>query len=70
MINSVSKSISVPLIVGGGIRTAQMVFDAASAGADIVVIGNVLEKSPGKLQELSNALEDANQSAQMQYQNK
>lgn len=70
MISSVSKSISVPLIVGGGIRTPQMVFDAAYAGADIVVIGNVLEKTPGKLHELSNALENAYQSAQVQYQNK
>ena len=49
---------------------SQMVFDAAFAGADIVVIGNVLEKTPGKLIELSSALEDAYNSAQVEYQNK
>ncbi|HMG17020.1 MAG TPA: geranylgeranylglyceryl/heptaprenylglyceryl phosphate synthase [Saprospiraceae bacterium] len=70
MIQSVASSVSVPLIVGGGIRTPQMVFDAAFAGADIVVIGNVLEKTPGKLIELSSALEDAYNSAQVEYQNK
>lgn len=65
MIKAVSSSLSIPLIIGGGLRTPQMVFDAASAGADIVVIGNVLEKSPGKLPELRSALEDAYHSAQM-----
>ncbi len=70
MIQSVSSAVSVPLIVGGGIRTPQMVFDAATAGADIVVIGNVLEKTPGKLKELSSALEDAYQSIQTAFQHK
>lgn len=70
MIKSVASSIKVPLIIGGGLRTPQLVFDAAFAGADIVVVGNILEKSPGKLPELCSALENASESVQMDLLNK
>ncbi|MEM2946755.1 MAG: geranylgeranylglyceryl/heptaprenylglyceryl phosphate synthase [Candidatus Bathyarchaeia archaeon] len=43
MISVVKKSIDVPLIVGGGIRTRAQALAAASAGADIIVTGNVVE---------------------------
>lgn len=43
MIKSVSEIIDIPLIVGGGIRTPQDAHSKASAGADFVVIGTVLE---------------------------
>jgi phosphoglycerol geranylgeranyltransferase len=43
MIESVRKSIDVPLIVGGGIRTPENAADAFRAGADMVVIGNAIE---------------------------
>lgn len=46
MISAVKKHLSVPLIVGGGIRTPQAMCDAFKAGADVVVIGNVLEENP------------------------
>jgi len=49
MINAVSRNTSLPLIVGGGIRSVadmQTVFDA---GADIAVVGNILEKNLGLL---------------------
>lgn len=52
LIQSVKKEINVPLIVGGGIKTQ---FDAEKvfkAGADIVVVGNHLEKNPYFLSEL------------------
>lgn len=35
----------VPLIVGGGIKTKAQIQEAFDAGADIVVIGNALEKN-------------------------
>lgn len=43
MIEQVKKNISVPLIVGGGIRSAILANEIYSAGADVIVIGNALE---------------------------
>lgn len=43
IIKTVSGRISVPLIVGGGIRSKKQIDDAYSAGADLVVIGTAFE---------------------------
>ncbi|MEM3628493.1 MAG: geranylgeranylglyceryl/heptaprenylglyceryl phosphate synthase, partial [Candidatus Bathyarchaeia archaeon] len=43
MIRLVKGCITVPLIVGGGIKSGDQAFDAVSAGADIIVTGNVVE---------------------------
>jgi phosphoglycerol geranylgeranyltransferase len=43
MIRAVKHYIDVPLIVGGGIRSRGQALVAASAGADIIVTGNVVE---------------------------
>jgi len=56
MIKAVSQALSVPLIVGGGIRTAQAATNAVNAGADLIVIGNILEKDPAALIDLSIAV--------------
>lgn len=53
MIAAVRKSISIPLIVGGGINSAQKAIAALEAGADMIVIGNALEKHPDLLTEVS-----------------
>jgi phosphoglycerol geranylgeranyltransferase len=45
MINMVKKMIDVPLIVGGGIRKKEHVESAVSAGANIIVTGNVIENA-------------------------
>jgi phosphoglycerol geranylgeranyltransferase len=45
MIRKVKQAIDVCLIVGGGIRTKEAALAAASAGADIVVTGNLTESS-------------------------
>jgi phosphoglycerol geranylgeranyltransferase len=45
MVSAVRQSIDVPLIVGGGIRTRAQALAAASAGANIIVTGNVIEDS-------------------------
>lgn len=44
MIKQVKSEIEIPLIVGGGIKTPQTAQAKATAGADFVVTGNVLEK--------------------------
>jgi phosphoglycerol geranylgeranyltransferase len=43
MISVVKHLVDVPLIVGGGIKTKEQAIAAASAGADIIVTGNVTE---------------------------
>ena len=45
IINKVSKNISIPLIVGGGIKTKKQLDDAYNAGADLVVIGTAFEEN-------------------------
>jgi len=48
MIKAVKHMLDIPLIVGGGIRTKEQALAAASAGADIIVTGNVTESSDAK----------------------
>jgi phosphoglycerol geranylgeranyltransferase len=43
MIHTVKYCVDVPLIVGGGIRSRGQALAAASAGADVIVTGNVVE---------------------------
>jgi phosphoglycerol geranylgeranyltransferase len=45
MIRAVKHDVGVPLIVGGGIRSREQALAAASAGADIIVTGNVVEET-------------------------
>jgi phosphoglycerol geranylgeranyltransferase len=45
MIRAVRHYIDVPMIVGGGIRSREQALAAASAGADIIVTGNIIEES-------------------------
>jgi len=48
MIRSVKSYIDVPLIIGGGIKSRNQALAAASAGADIIVTGNVIENAEVK----------------------
>ena len=50
MISAIRKRISLPLIVGGGIRTPEIATELYDAGADMIVVGNVLEKDPGLIE--------------------
>lgn len=45
MIAAVKNQISIPLIVGGGIRTPKIAAEKVDAGADFIVTGNVLEEN-------------------------
>jgi putative glycerol-1-phosphate prenyltransferase len=62
MISTVRKSIHTPLIVGGGINTAQKALTALEAGADMIVIGNALEKDPNLLIEIADKVYEWNES--------
>jgi putative glycerol-1-phosphate prenyltransferase len=55
MIQATSVVIDCPLIVGGGIKTAEKVAENFKAGADLLVIGNSLEENPDLITELSKA---------------
>lgn len=59
MIRAVAGNIAIPLIVGGGIRDGEKAYAAARAGADVVVVGNVLEKQPELAKEIAAAVHDA-----------
>jgi phosphoglycerol geranylgeranyltransferase len=52
MIQMVSANVEVPIVVGGGIRTAQMAFEKLQAGADVIVVGNAVEKDPSLLSDI------------------
>jgi phosphoglycerol geranylgeranyltransferase len=61
MIATVRKAIQIPLIVGGGINTSQKALRALEAGADMVVIGNALEKDPELLIGIADKVYEWNQ---------
>jgi phosphoglycerol geranylgeranyltransferase len=61
MIAAVRRAISVPLIIGGGINTSEKAMNALEAGADMIVIGNALEKNPDMLIEISDKIYEWNQ---------
>jgi putative glycerol-1-phosphate prenyltransferase len=58
MIRKVRENINIPLIVGGGIRTPEQARQACAAGADILVVGNVVENNPGRIREIAQAVHE------------
>ena len=56
MIERVKKNITVPLIVGGGINTASKAGEALKAGADVVVVGNAIEKNPQLINKIAEII--------------
>lgn len=52
MIKFVKQNLSIPLIVGGGLDKPEKVSAACAAGADIVVVGNAVERDISVLSEL------------------
>ncbi len=46
MIETVRRSVDIPIIVGGGMRTKEQINLACQAGADVVVVGNAIETDP------------------------
>jgi putative glycerol-1-phosphate prenyltransferase len=56
MIEKVSQVIEAPLIIGGGIADPEKAYRNCKAGADIIVVGNAIEKDPGLIKEISAAI--------------
>ena len=56
IITAVHQVTDIPLIVGGGIRSAESAKKAAQAGADVIVVGNAIEKNPELISELAQAV--------------
>lgn len=56
MIAAVARQIAVPLIVGGGIREAEKAYQDCKAGADVIVIGNAIEKDASLIREMAAAI--------------
>lgn len=55
-IKAIREMISIPLIVGGGIRTVEKAIENCKAGADVIVIGNSVEKDQGLIKKFAEAL--------------
>ena len=56
MIREVKNNISAPLIVGGGIDSPEKAIKACKAGADIIVVGNAIEKNPEMIYSIATAI--------------
>jgi len=59
MIADVAGNIEVPLIVGGGIKDPEKAYMNCNSGADVIVIGNAIEKDPSLIREMSAAIHAA-----------
>jgi phosphoglycerol geranylgeranyltransferase len=60
MIGKVRKNLSVPLVIGGGISTPEQAITAAAAGADLVVVGNAIEKDPSLILSIAEMVHSLN----------
>lgn len=56
MISLVRQSVDTPVIVGGGINSGQKAIENCKAGADIIVVGNAIEKDNSLIEEIANAI--------------
>jgi phosphoglycerol geranylgeranyltransferase len=59
MIHDVSRHITLPLIVGGGIITPEKAFNNCKAGAEVIVVGNAIEKDENLIKEIAAAIHQA-----------
>lgn len=56
MIDTVSSGLKIPLIIGGGIRTPEKAYENVKAGADVIVVGNAIEKDPKLILDIADAV--------------
>lgn len=60
IIQALRKAVEMPIIIGGGIRTAAQAQKAYEAGADMVVIGNAIEERPELIDEVHQVCQKMN----------
>jgi phosphoglycerol geranylgeranyltransferase len=60
IIKKVSASISIPLLVGGGIKTPEKAEENCNNGADVIVIGNAVENDFSLVKKISKAIHSFN----------
>lgn len=60
MIAAVRGAVSIPLMVGGGIRSSEKVEENLKAGADVIVMGNAFEHDPSLLIDISATIHSHN----------
>ena len=56
MIQAVAQQIEAPLIIGGGITDPEKAYRNCKAGADVIVIGNAIEKNATLIKEMAAAI--------------
>jgi phosphoglycerol geranylgeranyltransferase len=56
MIQAVAQQIEAPLIIGGGITDPEKAYRNCKAGADVIVIGNAIEKDANLIKEMAAAI--------------
>jgi len=59
MIKIVSQSVQIPIVVGGGMRSATNVLEAWQAGADVCVVGTAMEENPISIFDMMKTLNEA-----------
>lgn len=62
IIAAVRSVVDLPIIVGGGIDSGEKAYAALKAGADMIVVGNGIERDPDLLPQLSTVVREFNQS--------
>ncbi|MBM3403289.1 MAG: geranylgeranylglyceryl/heptaprenylglyceryl phosphate synthase [Bacteroidetes bacterium] len=56
MIKAVHEAVKIPIVVGGGIRTADQAATACFSGADVVVVGNAIEENESLISVMARAI--------------
>ena len=56
MIISVARHIEIPLVIGGGIKDPEKAYLNCKAGADLIVVGNAIEKDHLLIKEMAAAI--------------
>jgi phosphoglycerol geranylgeranyltransferase len=58
MIKAVRQELDIPLIVGGGLRSAEQVQQTLESGADMVVVGSATEKDPILINQIAEVVRE------------
>jgi putative glycerol-1-phosphate prenyltransferase len=56
MIATVRQAVDCPIIIGGGISNGKNATANCKAGADIIVVGDAIEKDKNLINEIANAI--------------